>query len=236
VIVREVLRRKVAGQYATLVAHANLPGYDAAFAQFTTWREWLSLDNPPSWQFDIDHMRRVEARLALAYFAAWGGMPLHLARTDLRRVPPHWLVARARTSPLAPNGNARHAVDPLNACLNYGYACLASQCRQVLLAEGFDLACGFLHADKGGRDSLTYDLMELERGAVDDLVLTFLGSTTLHYGDFARSSDGSLLLHPQLTRRLLAECRVSQTGVDEHARWLKRFLVSGVKREDAPAE
>jgi hypothetical protein len=38
VIVREVLRRKVAGQYATFVAHADLPGYDAAFAQFTTWR------------------------------------------------------------------------------------------------------------------------------------------------------------------------------------------------------
>jgi CRISPR-associated protein Cas1 len=127
-------------------------------------------------------------------------------------------------------------VDPLNACLNYCYACLASQCRQALLAEGFDLACGFLHADKPGRDSLTYDVMELERGAVDDLVLTFLGKTTLHYGDFARAQDGSLTLHPQLTRLLLASCRVPQARVDEHARWLKRFLLAGVKREDAPAE
>jgi hypothetical protein len=78
--------------------------------------------------------------------------------------------------------------------------------------------------------------MELERGAVDDLVLTFLGNTTLHYGDFSRSSDGSLLLHPQLTRLLLAECRVPQSRIDEHARWLKRFLLTGVISESAPAE
>jgi CRISPR-associated protein Cas1 len=162
------------------------------------------------------------------------------SRADLHRIPPHWLTARSRTSPLAPNGNARRAVDPVNACLNYGYGCLASQCRQALLAKGFDLAGGFLHADKPGRDSLTYDLMELEleleRGAVDDLVLTFLGKTTLHYGDFARSADGQIMLHPQLTRLLLAQCRVPQSRVDEHARWLRRLLLAGVTREDAPAE
>jgi CRISPR-associated protein Cas1 len=73
-----------------------------------------------------------------------------------------------------------------------------------LLAEGLDPTCGFLHVDKYGRDSLTYDLMELERGAVDDLLLTFLGKATLHYGDFARAAYGAVALHPQLTRLLLA--------------------------------
>jgi CRISPR-associated endonuclease Cas1 len=184
----------------------------------------------------VAHLLQVEARLALGYFRAWEGWPLRWAQADVRRVPPHWLTARTRTSPLAPKGSGRHAVDPLNACLNYGYGCLAAQCRQALLTEGFDLACGILHADKAGRDSLTYDLMELERGAVDDLVLTLLGTTTLHYGDFARSPDGSLLLHPQITRLLLAGCRVPQARVEGHARWLKRFLLSGVTHDDAPAE
>jgi hypothetical protein len=59
---------------------------------------------------------------------------------------------------------------------------------------------------------------------------------TLHCGDFARDTSGSLPLHPLLTRLLLAECRVPQDRVDEHARWLKRFLLSGVTREDAAAE
>jgi hypothetical protein len=68
------------------------------------------------------------------------------------------------------------------------------------------------------------------------LVLTFLGRTTLHCGDFARDTSGSLLLHPQLTRQLLAECRVPQSRVDGHARWLKRFLLYGIMCDDAPAE
>jgi CRISPR/Cas system-associated endonuclease Cas1 len=96
-----------------------------------------------------------------------------------------------------------------------------------LLAEGLDPTCGFLHADKPGRDSLTYDLMELERGAVDDLLLTFLGKTTLHYGDFARAADGAVTLHPQLIRLLLAHVRVPQARLDGHARWL-RLLLAGV--------
>src|SRR5262245_42701216 len=160
------------------------------------------------------HLRHGEASSALG---------LHCGRS----IPPVTAApAPARISPLSPGSNARHAVDPINACLNYCYACLASQCRQALLAEGLDPTCGFLHADKYGRDSLTYDLMELERGAVDDLLLTFLGKTTLHYGDFARAADGAVTLHPQLTRLLLSAVRVPQARVDGHARWL-RLLLSG---------
>ena len=50
------------------------------------------------------------------------------------------------------------AVDPANAVLNYAYGGLEAQCRQALAAKAFDLACGFLHADKQYRDSLVYDL------------------------------------------------------------------------------
>ena len=54
-----------------------------------------------------------------------------------------------------------------NGTLNYAYGCLEASCRQALAIHGFDVACGFLHADLKGRDSLVYDLMELERGTVD---------------------------------------------------------------------
>jgi len=53
---------------------------------------------------------------------------------------------------------ARHAVDPANAILNYAYAVLEGQTRQALSAEGFDLACGFLRADRRRRGALVYDL------------------------------------------------------------------------------
>jgi CRISPR-associated endonuclease Cas1 len=227
-IVREIVRRKVEGQQRTLHAHADLPGQAHALDVFQRHLAWLRLEPPPNIQRSITYLRTLEGRIAMAYFRAIEGWPLRWSKTDLRRVPPHWLSARARVSPLSSSNNARHAVDPLNACLNYAYACLASQCRQALLGEGLDPMCGFLHADKPGRDSLTYDLMELERGAVDDLLLTFLGKTTLHYGDFARAVDGAITLHPQLTRLLLAHVRVPQARLNGHARWL-RLLFSGMK-------
>jgi len=219
-------------------AHPELPGQAVCLALFETWQKWFTMEHPPSWQRDIEYLRRLEERLAFAYFRAWDGWPLLWGKPDAKRVPPHWLTARTRISPLSPSGSGRHAVDPTNACLNYCYACLASQCRQSLLAEGFDITGGFLHTDKPGRDSLTYDLMELERGAVDDLLLSFLSKTMLHHGDFARSQDGSLMVHPQLARLLLAACRVPQARVDAHAKWLKRLLLVGDKsaeRDDAAA-
>jgi CRISPR/Cas system-associated endonuclease Cas1 len=94
----------------------------------------------------------------------------------------------------------------------------------VLSAAGFDLACGFLHADRRGRDALVYDLVELERPAVDDRVLSFLQATTFHAGDFTRVSDGSCRLHPQLARAVVATCSVSQRRLEEHAAWLATRL------------
>ena len=121
---------------------------------------------------------------------------------------------------------ARHAVDPANTILNYAYAVLEAQCRQALTAEGFDLSCGFLHADKQHRDSLVYDLMELYRPAVDALVLTFLGRTTFAYGDMVRASTGQCLLHPQLARAVVAGCRVEQVRVQDGARQLRVLLTA----------
>jgi len=47
---------------------------------------------------------------------------------------------------------ARHAVDPANTSLNYAIG--DGQTRQALCTAGFDLACGFLRADRRMRDAL----------------------------------------------------------------------------------
>jgi CRISPR/Cas system-associated endonuclease Cas1 len=88
-------------------------------------------------------------------------------------------------------------------------------------------ACGFLHVDRDGRDSLVYDLMECARGTMDGLVLAFLARTVLHAGDFVRTAEGGCRLHPQLARVVVATCRVGQAAVDEHARWLRERLLAG---------
>jgi hypothetical protein len=95
---------------------------------------------------------------------------------------------------------------------------------QALCGAGFDLACGFLHADRRGRDALVYDLMELARPAVDERVLAFLQATPFHAGDFTRVSDGSCRLHPQLARAVVATCGVPQQHLEGHVAWLAGFL------------
>jgi CRISPR/Cas system-associated endonuclease Cas1 len=116
-------------------------------------------------------------------------------------------------------------VVPLNAVLNYAYGCLEGQARQALEAQGFDVACGFLHVDKDGRDSLVYDLIECARGTVDGLVLAFLTHTPLHVGDLVQTTDGRCRLHPQLARAVVARCRVPQDQLTEHAKWLATQLM-----------
>jgi len=110
-----------------------------------------------------------------------------------------------------------------NAILTYAYAVLEGQTRQALTAAGFDLACGYLHADRRGRDALVHELMELARPAVDERVLSFLHMTTFHSSDFTRVSDGSCRLHPQLARAVVT-CGVPQWRLEEHAAWLARRL------------
>jgi hypothetical protein len=66
--------------------------------------------------------------------------------------------------------------------------------------------------------------MECERGTVDGLVLDLLHDTAFRKGDFLTVSDGSCRLHPQLTRAVVARCRVPQERLDGHARWLADAL------------
>jgi CRISPR-associated protein Cas1 len=224
-IARDLVRRKVEGQRATLLAHPRLPDAEHAASVLADALTWLALPSPPEWLTSINLLRVYEARCAAAYFGAWLGMPLKWVKVDIRRVPPHWLSVRARSSPLSHESAARHAVDPANAILNYAYAVLDGQTRQALSAAGFDLACGFLHADRRGRDALVYDLMELARPAVDDRVLTFLQVTTFHAGDFTRVSDGSCRLHPQLARAVVMACAVPQQRLEEQAGWVRTHLL-----------
>jgi CRISP-associated protein Cas1 len=236
-IARSILTRKLEGQRRTILQHPELPDQTRALDALDMALGWLQLPEATPYLSTPDGLLVYEARCARAYWAAWVGLPLRWDRKMLRRIPPHWLHARERTSPLAGNRNARHAVDPCNAIVNYAYGVLESQTRQALTTTGFDLPCGFLHSDKAGRDSLVFDMMECERGAVDSLVLDFIGKTTVfRAGDFSRQPDGSVRLHPQLARAVVAACRLPQERMDGHARWLRSRLRNGATQEHSQAQ
>ena len=70
-------------------------------------------------------------------------------------------------------GAPRAATSPLNALRNYLFACLESEARLALLAQGLDPALGVLHADQRNRDSLALDAMEPVRADVDAFLLDY---------------------------------------------------------------
>jgi hypothetical protein len=106
-VARLILARKLTAQRATLLAHPDLPAHDVrerALEVLETGLHWLTLPDPPPWLSDIAILRTMEARCARGYFGAWVGLPLYFARADTKRIPPHWLTVRERSSPLSPTG------------------------------------------------------------------------------------------------------------------------------------
>ncbi|HEY1247414.1 MAG TPA: CRISPR-associated endonuclease Cas1 [Nitrososphaera sp.] len=194
---------------------------------FETAIEWLKLPELPRWQ-DVDDIRQFEARLAKAYWFVFEQVTLSWAKSESKTIPAHWKQAGTRSTDITrkKNHGARSASSPFHAILNYAYACLASQVRLSLVKAGFDTSCGFLHVDKEGRDSLTYDLMELYRSQVDALVLKLIEKTTFRKGDFLPVSDGSVRLSPNLAKFVILSCSLAQEDIDQGTKWLKELVLS----------
>jgi len=67
-----------------------------------------------------------------------------------------------------PGRVTRGARDPVNAALNYGYGILYGQVERALILAGLDPYGGFIHADRPGKPSLVFDLIEEFRAVVVD--------------------------------------------------------------------
>lgn len=131
----------------------------------------------------IDDVREVllslEGRAAQRY---WAGIKL--------LVPPElaW-----------PGREGRGATDPFNSVLNYGYGILQARVEHALVLAGLDPYAGFLHADRPGKASLIFDLIEEFRQAVVDRPLLGLVTRGLVV---AQDDQGRLT---EETRQKLAE-------------------------------
>lgn len=75
-----------------------------------------------------------------------------------------------------PGRVTRGATDPINSLLNYGYAMLYAEAERAILQAGLDPYAGFLHADRPGKTSLVFDLVEEFRQAAVDRVVVGLAA------------------------------------------------------------
>lgn len=172
----------------------------------------------------VDELRLVEARAADDYFAQWRGFPVTFARsaTGCVEAPSHWRRWAGRSS--LKSGTNREATDPLNALLNFAYAIAAAEVMVAIRAEGLEPSLGFLHADRDGRASLVYDLIEPLRPRVDRLLLERVAKRSFRMRrDFILLGKGVCRLGVELASEVAA-------AVSELCRPLAAAIATEVRR------
>ena len=218
-IVRELILQKLLGQErvardrlrASGVADA-IAGVRAAVPIVKTKPAFLAL----------------ESRAATAYWSAWRNLPIQFPKTELRRVPDHWLTFGSRISPLT--GSPRLAVNPANAILNYLYAMLESEACLAIAALGLDPGLGFLHLDTTNRDSLACDLMEPIRPMVDAYLLDWINRGPLRREWFFEQRDGNCRLMSSFAAQLSQTALTWRNAVAPFAERVSKLLWAGRPR------
>jgi len=67
-----------------------------------------------------------------------------------------------------PGRIGRHATDPVNSLLNYGYGILYGEVQNALVIAGLEPYAGLIHTDRAGKPALTLDMIEEFRAPIVD--------------------------------------------------------------------
>ncbi|MCP4346281.1 MAG: CRISPR-associated endonuclease Cas1 [Desulfobacterales bacterium] len=91
-------------------------------------------------------------------------------------------------------GRSQHpAKDEFNAFLNYGYGILYSKLERACILAGLDPYIGFLHTDRYGKRSFVYDVVELFRIHVDEVVIKLFSKRMVKQDMFRKIQNGVML-------------------------------------------
>lgn len=126
----------------------------------------------------------------------------------------------------------RHATDPVNVLLNYGYGILYGEVQNALVIAGLDPYAGIVHTDRPGKPSLTLDLIEEFRAPIVDRPL--VGLLNRHY-EVHFDADGRL---ERDFRKGYAEhiiSRLSAQGIVNEKRYSLRSIIQIQARRLASA-
>jgi CRISP-associated protein Cas1 len=159
---------------------------------------------------DMNAIFAIEGECASAYFRSWHGLPVSWKGIDRRPIPLEWYAYNWRSSRAtgvkAENRNASH---PVNAMLNYAYAVRLAKLQIDAIADGYDPTIGIMHNSKRGSPAWVLDMIELERSAVDAVILQFVRDNRVAPADFILRKDGCCRLSPQLAK--MVSCLVLQS-------------------------
>jgi CRISPR-associated protein Cas1 len=132
-----------------------------------------------------------------------------------------------------PGRKGRGARDPINAALNYGYGILYGQVERALVLAGLDPYGGFIHADRPGKPSLVFDLIEEFRQVVVDRTVVGMANRnmTLDLDERGRLKKGArrsiaekVLQRLEARERYERKRRPIRTILQSQARHLATFV------------
>lgn len=194
----DLIRRKIIASIPTLEVHIPPSrSRDMALEKASAGIERLSRETFT----DINTIFAIEGECASAYFRSWHGLPVSWKGLARRPVPQEWHAYNWRSSRATgvkpENRNASH---PVNAMLNYAYAVKLAQLQIQTIADGYDPTLGIMHNSNRGSPAWVLDMIELERAAVDAIILQFVRDQTFAAADFVVRKDGVCRLSPQLAR------------------------------------
>jgi len=129
-----------------------------------------------------------------------------------------------------PGRKGRGARDPVNAALNYGYGILYGQIERALVLAGLDPYGGFIHADRPGKPSLVFDLIEEFRQVIVDRTIVGM----VNKGTKLELDEKGLLV--KKSRRAIAEKvlgRLEAAERYERKRQPLRVIIQGQARHVA---
>lgn len=137
--------------------------------------------------------------------------------------------------------SGRGATDGVNALLNYGYGVLRGEVWRAVHLSSLDPYAGFLHADRWGRPSLVFDVMEeFRQPIVDRSIFQLINRNQVSVNDFEKGQDMCIIkeearkkLIAQVLRRLDTRVRYDNRNLKfssiiiKQAQNLARFLTGG---------
>jgi hypothetical protein len=184
----------------------------------------------------IDACRQSEARAAASYFGSWTGrVEPRFDKDSVKKIPAHWQRFSERNSILSTHESKRHAVNPVNAMLNYAYSIAYAEARIACIGAGLDPRLGYLHADSDTRDSLALDILETVRPEIDGWIMHLVRTRTFQASDFVESSArarvpvGTCRITAPLTHEICETAIQWQASLREATEAVRAIILGTVK-------
>jgi len=103
------------------------------------------------------------------------------------------------------------AKDAFNCMLNYSYGVLYSQVEKACIIAGLDPYIGIMHTDNYNRQALVYDIVELYRGYMDEIVFKLFTGKKIK-DEYFNPVEGGVYLNEDGKRVLIEAINKTMSG------------------------